>query len=235
MSAQTENTILDYVYALLEGDDDGWSTSSDEYLAGRKYLNMAVNRWEFYENVRWKELWGTLADAADGTKTLTAATYSYSCPTDFRFPGSWVRTVDSNSNSTYFRVITPAKVAQEDDKGGKWCYFLGNPADGYTLNFNPELTLTTSDTIKYEYYKNASTYTTTSSTSEVPDYFYLVYSVLSRFYTLDGEDTEASKAFQEAEARLEQMRVNNMLGLEGMPDPIEDVNFDIFDQDGFGQ
>ena len=44
--ALTENDIIDIIYALYETDTDGWGTGDDEYLAARKYCNVAISRWE---------------------------------------------------------------------------------------------------------------------------------------------------------------------------------------------
>ena len=56
MAVLTEQNIIDIVYALYETDTDSWSATSDEYLAARKYSNVAINRWEKYDNTEWREL-----------------------------------------------------------------------------------------------------------------------------------------------------------------------------------
>lgn len=228
----TENSILNIVYALYEGDTDNWGTTSDEYLSSRVYANAAINRWEFYEQTNWHELWGTLTAAADGTKTTTAGTSAYICPTNMIKPSSYVRTVDGSSNSTYWDVVPLSRVPSLiKDTSYYFCYFTGNIKDGFTLNFNPNIGLTTGHTINYEYYKVASTFTATTSTTEMSDPYFIVYFVLSRLYENDGEDGRASKAFQESETRLENMRTNNIIHLEGVQDNIESS---LSDMGGFG-
>lgn len=229
--ALTETQILGIVYTLYEGDTTGWTATSAEYLSGRVYANTAINRWEHYEQTNWRELWGTLTAAADGTKTLTAGTYSYICPSNMVKPASYVRTVNSSGNSTYWDVVTPDRVPSlVKDTSYHYCYFTGNVKSNFYLNFNPLITLTTGNTINYEYYKTATTFTATTSTTEMTDPYFIVYFVLSRFYENDGSD-DASKAFQEAEARLEAMRTNNMIGYEGVDDKIEST---LSDDAGFG-
>jgi hypothetical protein len=220
----TEQQILNAVYALYEGDTENWETTSDEYLAGRVYCNVAINRWERLEGIRWRDLFTTLSAAADGDKTLTAGDYDYDCPSDFRFVAGGVRTIDTSGNSTYFNVIPPEKVAQMDDTSGNWCYFTGSVKDGFILHFNPDLTLSTGHTIAYEYYKSATTFTETTSVSEMSDPYFIVYFVLSRFFENDGEDGKAMKAFQEAEARLDQMRTENMIMALDTEDNIDELN-----------
>lgn len=218
----TENSILNIVYSLYEGDTTNWGTTSAEYLSARVYSNAAINRWEFYDQTNWVELWGTLTVAADGTKTLTAGTSAYGCPTNMIKPASYVRTVDSGGTSYFWDVFPIAKVpSYAKNTTYLYCYFTGNIKSGFTLTFNPNYTLTTGDTINYEYYKAATTFTATTSTTEMSDPYFIVYFVLSRLYENDGEDGKAAKAFQESEARLEAMRTNNIIGLEGVQDNIE--------------
>lgn len=219
----TETQLALVVYTLYEGDNTGWDVASDEYLSFRVYANAAINHWEFSElSANWRELWTTLTAAADGTKTTTALTWTYTCPSNMVKPASYVRTVDSSGNSTYWDVRPLSQVPSLATATGYYCYFTGNVKDGFTLHFNPNVPLTTGNTINYEYYKQATTFTTTTSTTEMADPYYIVYFVLSRFFENDGEDGRASKAFQESEARLENMRTNNMVHLDGVEDNIEE-------------
>lgn len=230
MAALNEVSLFNIIYALYEGDTTNWSTTSDEYLSARVYANAAINRWEQYDQTNWRELWGTLTAASTGTKTVTTGVSSYTCPTDMVKPASYIRTVDSTGSSTYWDVAPLDKVPSMVNQTNNYCYFTGNVKDGFTLHFNPNVVLTTGDTINYEYYKSASTFTTTTSTTEMSDPYFIVYFVLSRFFENDGEDGRASKAFQEAEGRLENMRTSNMIHLEGVEDSIEET----LGQSGFG-
>lgn len=219
--ALTENNLIDTIYALYETDTTGWNATDEEYLAARKYINIAISKWENYDNTEWRDLWSTLTDAADGTKTTTASTYSYSCPTNFKRPSSWVRTLDTNSGVTWWAVVPPNKLASKANSVDKYCYFTGNVADGYSLNFNAKKALTTGHTINYEYYKVATVFDETTDTSEIPDPYYLVYFSLARFLHNDGEDN--IEELQEADDRLESMRVVNMSGFFDIPDNVEET------------
>ena len=219
MAQLTENNILDAVYEMREGDNTHWATTDAEYLTGRGYCNLAINRWETYDNTLWRELWTTSVGATGAVLTITAGTYTYAMPTNMRYIASYVRTVRSG-NSEFYTVIPSEKVAEMPQSGDKFVYITGSIKDGFTLHFNPNLTLTTGDTIAYEYYKQASTFTDTTSSSELDDPYFLVYYVLSLFYDNDGEDGKASKVFQIAEERLEQMRVRNMSGFQNIYDPL---------------
>lgn len=216
MAQLSENEILDIVYALKEGDDDGWEATSDEYLVGRKYCNAAINLWEHYENTIWRELWVTLTAAATGDKTTTAGTYTYDCPTDMRTPASWVRV-----NGEFFTIVPPEKVASLADSDGHWCYFTGSIKTGFTLNFNSRLTLVTGHVIEYEYYKQATKFTATSSTTELSDPYFIVYFVLARFLKEDGEDYNDERDLYES--KLDDMQTANITGLYGIADPMEET------------
>ena len=222
----TENEVIDIVYSLYETDTTGWDTDSEEYLAARNFSNIAIARWEKYDNTTWRDLWGTLTDAADGTKTLTAATYDYACPTNMIRQSSWVRT---GSTPQYWEVIDPKKVGDLQASKAYFCYFTGNIKDGYTLNFNPNITLTTGDTIYYEYYKAATTFTATTDETEMSDPYFIVYYVLARFLKNDGEDY--SEEGNQADDLLENMRIANMSGYGGVPNP---VTPSITNDSGFG-
>lgn len=226
MAVLTEQEILNICYTIYESDDAGWDTDSAEYLSGRVFANAAIRVWERYKNTVWSDLWVTLTDSTQSSptlvKTLTAGDYTYTCPTDFRRPSSWVRTVDTNDVSTMWEVIKPHQIASLNDSEDNFCYFTGNTKDGFTLHFNPNKTLTTGDTINYEYYKNVTTFTATTSTTEVPDPYFIVYYVLARFLKNDGEDYGEEK--EQWTELLENMRVENLTGYFDISDPIPTVN-----------
>lgn len=217
MSALTESEIIDLIYAKKEGDSTTWGSTDTEYLTARRLLNAGVYRWEFLEGTRWKELFKKLSDATDGTKTCTAGDYDVTCPTDMRHPpekGSYVRVGGED-----VPVISVFEVEQYRDTGSSYCYFTGNVKDGFTLNFNPNMTLTTGASIDYLYYKKATTFTTTTSTTEISDHMFLVHYVLADLYQ---NDESASADKQISEALLQQMKSNNM---EITDAPLEDFGF----------
>lgn len=205
----TESEIIDQIYSAYENDSTSWSSTSAEYLTARRLCKAAILRWEYLEGTRWNELYTTLTDAADGTKTITAGTYTYGCPTNMHYPPqqtSYVRLVTSSGSKTFLPVIPLSKVEQMGQSTDAFCYFTGNPKSGYTLNINPNLNLTTGDTINYEYWKNATYFTTTTSTTEMSNPFFIVHYVLWRLYKSDGLLNEAQEEFNTAEALLDQMK-----------------------------
>lgn len=204
----TESEIIDQIYSHYEVDDTTWSSSDAEYLTARRLCKAAIMRWEYLEGVRWNELWVTLTAAADGTKTTTAGTYTYGCPTDMRVPPKsedYVRI-----NGEYFQVVPIVKVQQLKLSSEPFVYFTGNPKLGYTMNVNPNRTLTTGHVIEYEYYKNATYFTTGTSTTEMANPFFIVHDVLAKLYRGDGLLTESRDELQIAENLLQEMKAEAM-------------------------
>jgi len=221
---ETLTNAISYLNTLFEADSTVPASTEEDYIVWTALFNVAIDLWENEEGVLWKELFATLSAAADGTKTITTDTYSYACPTNFSFPVGKVRLVRSGS-STYFTVIKPEEIQLYDDTGGNWCYFLGNPSAGYTLNFNPDLDLTTGDTINYEYYKKATKLTTGTDKFEMSDPMFAVFYALSELKKEEGDTSAAVIATQ----KLEGMKTKNIMPSYFQSDAIENKV-----SDGFG-
>ena len=216
----TENEIINAVYYLVEVDSEPWGTADDEYLTARGLANIAIDRWEKYENTTWNELFAKYSDYE--TNNVTTDSYSYNCPDDFIRPCSFVRV-----NGELYDVKKPQEIASLKESTDKWVYFMGNPNDGYTLNFNPNLTMIPDQTLDFEYYKGATKFATSTDVTEVPDPYFIVYFVAAHM----GDEGINTDYFQMAEARLEQMRSVNMSGLFGVSD---NINNSLDSNSGFG-
>ena len=216
IAPQTESNLIDFIYSNYETDNTTWSSGDAEYLTARRLCNAAIMRWEYLEGVRWTELFTKLSSASTGTKTTTAGDYDVACPDDMRVPpktDDYVR-VDGE----YFQVIPPAKVQQLSGSTSRYVYFTGNPKLGYTLNFNTGLTLTTGHTIEYEYYRNATYFTATTSTTEMSNPMFIAHYVLSKLYRGDGLLTESRDELQIAENLLQEMKAENFEVMEDLVD-----------------
>lgn len=219
MATYTESELIDIIYSKKEGDNTTWGATDTEYLTARRLLNAGVMRWELLEGTRWKELYKKLSSASDGTKTCTAGDYDVTCPTDMRYPpekGSYVRVGGEDAP-----VISVFEVEQYRDSAASYCYFTGNDKDGYTLNFNPNMTLVTGAAIDYMYYKSATKFTATTSTTEMKNPMFLVHYVLADLYQND-ESSSPDKNI--SETMLAEMKAENM----------EVVGDAIGDAEGFG-
>lgn len=224
MAILTEQEIIDNAYYLSEKSSELWDTDSDEYATARGLANIAINRWERYDQTKWAELLTPYGDASGVTTTITAGTYTYSAPSNTLYtPASFVRTTNSGGGITTWQVI-PSKSRLLYQNTDRVCWFTGNPKSGFVLHFNSGVTLTTGDTIDYDYYKKATRLASTSGTTEVPDPDFLSYYIAAHMAE-EGIDPDFNNM---AESRLEDMRVANLSTPFAVPNDI--VN----SQAGFG-
>jgi len=203
----TEATAQEYLHTLYEGDNSTPTATGNDYLARRILLNAAIGIWEVEEI--WNELYVNLSSAADGDKTTTADDSTYDTPTDFKFPLGylWIGT-------TAYELIPPEDytLMSSTSTGHRIYYVTGNKSSGYVINiFNAPSS--TGDTIRYEYYKEASTLTATTSVFEMSDPWFAIYFALSELFGQDGKDRKAAEAFALAASRLDRMKeINSMPG-----------------------
>jgi hypothetical protein len=198
---------ITYLNGLYEQDSTDPTSGDESYALWTALFNIAIGIWENEEGMLWRELYVSLADATDGDKTISASTWDYDCPTDFRFVVGKVRLVSPSGVSSYYEVIPPTDVSLYDDNSGRWCYFTGNVNTGYDLHFNPDLNLTTGDTIAYEYYKNASTLSSPTDKFEMADPMFAVFYALSELKKDEGDTSALSIASQ----KLESMKTKNIM------------------------
>lgn len=219
----TLDNFISYVNTLYDSDSTAPTSGEEDYTVWTSLANIAINVWENEEGILWNELFVKLADAATGDKTTAVGDYSYVVPTDFRFPASGYVWLGSNANKTAYQIIKQRDLQAYENNGGNWCYFLmdGTP----TLEFNPNLTFTSAQTINYAYYKKASTLTTGSSTFEMSDPMFAVYFVLSELKKEEGNSGELQIASQ----KLEGMKT-----LNEMPSWLETYSFQNKTEYGFG-
>lgn len=211
---------ITYLNTLYEGDSDVPASDEDDYTIWTSLFNVAINIWESEEGVLWRELFVDLADAADGDKS-TDGTTSYTLPTDFIFPASGFVWTGTGTNKTAYKVIRIEDFQELENSLGRWCYFVGTS----TLEFNPNLSMTSGDTISYNYYKSASKVSTGTDTFEMSDPMFAVYYALSELKKEEGDTSAALIASQ----KLEAMKVKNE-----MPAFLQGNSLIKNDDDGFG-
>ena len=213
---------------LYESDSTAPTAGDEDYTVWTGLINSAVSVWEGEEGMMWNELYKTLTGAADGDKTTTAGDYSYACPTNMSIPPSFVRTINGGL-STYFPVIQVGKVQLLDDVGNNWCYFTGDPNTGYTLHFCPDVTLTTGDTIEYDYYANATKLSSATDKFEMNDPMFAVYWALAELKKEEGNSFEV----QMASNKMKSMKTKNIMTGPYADDRVEDLDTAL-GGDGFG-
>lgn len=198
----------DILHSLYQGDVDTPSSSDDVWEHRTNLLKVAINAWNAEKGILWGELWTQLSAAATGDKTVGSSDLVYACPTDFRFPGGYVR-ITVNGQHEYWDVLSPQKAELYLGSGVTACYFTGNPKTGYTLNFLSQPTV--GATINYPYYKTPFIPSSTTDDLEMSDPYFAVYFALSKLHEIDGEGDRAVKALQEAQSRLDGMKTQNVM------------------------
>ena len=196
---------IEYINSLYESDSQPPTSGDEDFIVWTSLINIAINLWENEEGLLWKELFVKLTDAVDGDKTATAGDYSYAVPTNFRFPASGYVWLGTGTNKTAYKVVKQEDLVLYENDSGNWCYFLMDTTP--TLEFNPNCTLTTGQTINYNYYKKAAKLTTGASTFEMSDPMFAVYYVLSELKKEEGDAT----AGQIASQKLEGMKTKNTM------------------------
>ena len=224
----TEAQAQAQLHILYEGDNSTPSATSSDYLTRRGLLDAGINLWESQPSILWRELYTTLADAADGTKTTTDGTSAYACPTDFRFPLGYLRIVDSNGDSTYYRRVKVGENMLKDNMSDTpyYYYVTGNVQDGHKVNIHPTPS-STGLTIKYEYYKSADTLSATDTKFEMSDPYFAIYFALSRLLFQDGQSDKAAEAMSITDAKLSDMKMKNEMMGEYQEDRVVDLGFSL--------
>jgi len=227
----TEAEAQSSLHRLYEGDNQVPSTTDEDYLVRRSYLNDAIRQWE--QQGMWRSLIGTLTSASDGTKTTTSGTSTYSAPTDFKRPVGFLRITDSEGSETYYENLPIEKVQLFDnDTTSRFYYITGNDQDGYTINIHGTPT-TTGLTINYEYYKHADTLTATTDKFEMSDPYYAIYYALAQLFAGDGQGDRSTLALVEANDKLKVMKRNNMVAGFFQDNYVPDSYFELGGK-GFG-
>jgi len=194
----TVSDAISYLNTLYESDSTPPSSGEEDFTVWLALFNVAVGLWENEEGMLWKELFVKLADASDGDKTTSAATHSYTCPSDFRFPASGWVWLGSGTNKTALKVIRQEEIQLYPNDTSHWCYFLMDKTP--TLELNPNLTVEGGYTISYNYYKYATKLATGTDTFEMADPMFAVYFALSELKKEEGDTSAASIATQKLEA-----------------------------------
>lgn len=201
----TLGDAIGYLNTLYNGSTDVPVQGDEDYTVWASLMCIAISLWENEEGMLWKELFVKLADASDGTKTITAGTYTYTVPTNFKFPSSGYVWLGSGSNKTAMKVLRQEDLQLYENDTGNWCYFLLDTTP--TLEFNPNCTLRTGDTISYTYYKTASQVATATDTFDMADPMFCVYYALSELKKEEGDTSSLTIATQ----KLEAMRTRNVM------------------------
>lgn len=208
----TEADLQNFIHSMYEGDTDTPDSTDDDYLYRRRLLNLGINRWENDKGILWNELWANTS-GSDATTTVADGTTDYGAPSDIRFPGGYVKILDSDGGTLKrLTVVKPEQIQQYPSDTSEICYFRGSNADGFTLVISSGIAETyNGKTLGYDYYKRATALSSTSAAPEMSDPMFLVYGAVAELYKQDNNVAFYTAHLREAEERLKQMEVVNMM------------------------
>lgn len=217
----TLNQFQQYLHALYQGDSNTPESGDDDFTYRTSLLVSSIHDWDNEPGIFWAELWKMNSTAQTQTTNGVATTFTAS--TDFRFPGGFVRLVNSSGNSTFYKVKRAQEIELLRNQTEEVCWFTGNEKDGFTLNFLSAPA--TGLTVDYPYYKKPYEPSTGSHVIEMADPWFALYTALAKLHEQDGEGDRALLALQKANSRMANMRIRNELPVWFQENSIPDRNF----------
>lgn len=204
--------IFEAYYTQYRTEADVPNSSDDEYKIGLPLANEAINRWSRYDGTYWKELYSTLIDADDGDKTVVSGQLTYVAPSDMKEAGGFVRLYNAQGATLRRYPIIEIQDAQFRNDNSMYCYFSGNPGNGFTLHLNPAPDASVNGTVmQYVYYKQPTKFTTGTDISEMNDPYFIVHRMLAnRFRGSRNPYYDSAKG--DAEDVLKTMQMDNNSG-----------------------
>lgn len=206
------DAIFKAYYTQFRLEADTPTSEDDEYIIGMELANEAIDRWAMYDGVYWRELFTTLS-LADETVLIEADTFEYDTPDDFKEAGGFVVVRDSVTNAVQARFpIVEPQEAQFLSDNATYCFFTGNPGEGYVLHLNPVPGANLVGCyIDYVYYKQPTKFTTGSDTTEMSEPYFIVHRILSNRFR-GSSNPYFTSARNDAEDVLKIMKMSNDSG-----------------------
>ena len=182
-----------------------------EWLIDVDLINQAILLWESEREVEWKELW--VGNTPLGT--VTVGQTSLPLPDDFKWPGGFVRFVNSTGGVTRMPIVALDHVNNREqvEKNPQVCYVTGSPG-AYVLNYgfaNILGSVTIGTTVYIDYYRFATQMdpTQTTGTPEMSDPMFLVWFAVAQRKLQTGDSDQYSVFNAMATESLRLMRVAN--------------------------
>lgn len=217
------DSIFTQYYRMFRGEATVPASTDDEYTLALTLANRAINRWENFDGVYWRELWTTNQINGTGTQTITTGTTSYNGPTNMREAGGIIKVIDTDGSiKTTYPVIEVNEI-QFKDQNATYAYFTGDPNNGYTLHLNPapDASLNGLD-LDYDYYKKATTFTTGTDKTEIANNYFLVHNMLADRFQIERNYGSYQIAKRDAEEFLKNMQQDNNSGTWANPITLPD-------------
>lgn len=208
--------ILKRAHRIIENNVDYPTSGEDDYEYRMGLCNDYIDEWNKEEGVNWKELWAMASVAS-----TSATSYNLSSTvSNLDFPGGYVKLVPSTGSTVYWEVKKIEDINNFDNNQDPWCYFLGDPNNGYTLYFNPNY-YPGAGTIEFPYYKKATHLSSGTDKPEMSDPSYLVHMIASQGLAEDNPG-DSDKHFTIGQSRLKAMKTRNITPPEWQSDRLQD-------------
>lgn len=207
------NDLFQDYYTLYRVEAQIPNSTDDEFVIFQRLSREAINRWANYDNTFWKELFETNQNDGSGDTVLTTNVTEYAAPTNMRSAGGYLRVYDSVSNTTKKRIkiIEPQDVQFQSDTA-HYCWFKGDPNNGFTLMLNPVPDASLNGlAIDYVYYKKPSYLTTGTDLPEMSQPEFIVHRCLSMRFR-GSRNPFTTDAKKDAEDVLMTMKMENNSG-----------------------
>lgn len=214
----TTTNLLTLIHIQSELDDEPPSSGDTDYTVRLSLLNKWIRYWEQEKGMYWDGLWTQGSITSTGTSSYVL---SSSGITNFRFPGGKLYVSRSGGGTYWIDIIKPEDIILKKNDGIAYAYFLGDPANGYTLYFNPNSYPASGDTIYLPYYKVATQLSGAGDVTECPDPDYLVHGVVSDILSQEDPE-EADRNFQIAQDKMAGMKLRNTMTAYYMENTITD-------------
>lgn len=211
------NDIFTAFYTLFRADSDVPVNGDDEYTVGLRLANEAINRWAAYDGTYWKELFDTNQNDGTGAQTISTGITQYAVPENFKEAGGFVRILNTDgAEAARYPILDPQEV-QFKDTSTAYCYFTGNPSNGYLLNLNPAPTAEINGfSIDYVYYKKPTLFEGPTDITEMSDPYFMVHRMLAQQFRA-SRNPYYSSALRDAEDALKTMQIDNNSGTWANP------------------
>lgn len=218
----TFEEIFQAYYTLFRAEEEVPAEGDEEYVVGMRLANEAINRWAFYDNTYWKDLYNTLQESGDGDSTIVTGQTDYDAPEDFQEAGGFIKVKDSSGNTLQSYPIVEPQEAQFKVDSAVLAYFTGDVANGFVLHLNPAPPSSLSGMdMDYVYYKKPTLFASGTDVSECPDPYFIVNRMLAQQFRANRNPYYQS-AKNDAENALKQMKMANDSGSWANPWKLQD-------------
>jgi hypothetical protein len=199
-------------YTLYRVEAQIPNSQDDEYIIFTALSTEAISRWANYDNTFWKELFDTNQADGSGDTQLAVGQTEYQAPSNFRAAGGYLRVFDSTGTTQRrIKIIEPQDVQFQADTAS-YCWFRGDPNNGFTLVLNPEPdAMLDGMNFDYTYYKAPDLLAAGSDLPQMSQPMFIVHRCLANRFR-GSRNPFYTSAKGDAEDILKTMQMENNSG-----------------------